>query len=408
MVADDDDPNLFQYSAGLVGEGFSGGPVFDEYLNIVGMHLKSGNGASYLDVVKGHVPTRNGNGYAYALKMDAAFQFLARLKCPVPKLESLSMPLFGAPAPAPAAPMRFSQLLATGTYQMEGTSGPLLLVVTSNASDSSYTARLTGGFLLTFVGGVKDQDGLTFSFNNLQAGSQVVVLNGNPLPVPGASLKVTLDRSGQATGRLTGMINILVTTGGALPHRRAGTKTEGEGAPATTVTGQISATYRITEAAQQSLPMPPAAESPAAAATNTITSARTQDRSNISSPVELCAGGCRTRIGDLKMTAQYEYPHWTYPSLKCDERVFQLPANLPSKPYLHSIVCRGPNPRGAEVTLINFRLSETDRMKDQDVVILYSDAVGIGSFLGTDHQLWRVKVYGTSSIEDMSIEMSRR
>ena len=106
------------------------------------------------------------------------------------------------------------------------------------------------------------------------------------------------------------------------------------------------------------------------------------------------------------MTARYSYPHPTYASLTCEEKVFHLPANWPGGPYLHSIVCVGPNANGIPVKLINFRLAATDRIKDQDSVIVFSDGYGRGSFLSAG-KLWRVKIYGIGSLESMTIQVSR-
>jgi hypothetical protein len=57
------------------------------------------------------------------------------------------------------------------------------------------------------------------------------------------------------------------------------------------------------------------------------------------------------------------------------------------------------------VVLINFRLANTDRVKDQDAVIVFNDGNGLGHFqAGRNGRLWRVKIYGTGDlVESMSI-----
>ncbi len=128
-------------------------------------------------------------------------------------------------------------------------------------------------------------------------------------------------------------------------------------------------------------------------------------RSGGSSPADPCADGCKADIGSFKMVKRYQYPHPTFGTLKCDEKVFELTAGWPGGPYLHSVVCDGPNARGVPVTLINFRLAKSDRVKDEDVTIFFDNATGVGKFLGADRHPWRVKIYGTGSVESMSIEI---
>lgn len=119
-----------------------------------------------------------------------------------------------------------------------------------------------------------------------------------------------------------------------------------------------------------------------------------------------CAGGCNAVIGSLKFVRRYEYPHPTYSSLNCEEKVFKLPPDWPGGPYLHAVVCKGPNANRVPITIINFRLAASDRVKDEDVTILYDNVTGQGFFRSVDLQNWRVKIYGPSAIESMSIEMT--
>jgi Sel1 repeat len=77
--------NRFEYTNVSVGPGFSGGPVFDRYGNVVGMH----------DVL-----TADEAHYAIAIKIDSALQTLQALDYAVPKAVPFSMPQFG-PAGVP-------------------------------------------------------------------------------------------------------------------------------------------------------------------------------------------------------------------------------------------------------------------------------------------------------------------
>ena len=66
----DADPQRFEYTNVSVGEGFSGGPIFDQYDNVIGMH---------------DAMSPRGN-YAIAIKIESAFQALDALGYNVPKL----------------------------------------------------------------------------------------------------------------------------------------------------------------------------------------------------------------------------------------------------------------------------------------------------------------------------------
>ncbi len=83
------DAQRFEYTNTSVGVGFSGGPVFDQYGNVVGMHdALSGDEAHY----------------AIAIKIDSALQTLGALDYAVPKAVPFSMPQFSASG-VPATPV---------------------------------------------------------------------------------------------------------------------------------------------------------------------------------------------------------------------------------------------------------------------------------------------------------------
>ncbi len=122
-LSHDGDVQKFEYSNTSVGEGFSGGPVFDDYLNVIGMH-----------------DALNGDGsYGIAVKIDSALQTLQALGYTVPQATASVFP-YSMPKPAAARPaaaaspcssgceMKFGQLKMTqayrstmnkGTYSME-------------------------------------------------------------------------------------------------------------------------------------------------------------------------------------------------------------------------------------------------------------------------------------------------
>ncbi|WP_263355856.1 S1 family peptidase [Acidicapsa ligni] len=83
----DGDPQKFEYSNVSVGEGFSGGPIFDDYQEIIGMHT-----------------ALNGEGsYAVADKIDSALQVLEALEYKVPKAGAVVIP---PPVITPGNPTR--------------------------------------------------------------------------------------------------------------------------------------------------------------------------------------------------------------------------------------------------------------------------------------------------------------
>lgn len=75
-LSHDGDPQKFEYSNVSVDTGFSGGPIFDDYTNIIGMHdARSGDGS-----------------YAVGIKIDSALQVLEALDYTVPKAGSTVIP----------------------------------------------------------------------------------------------------------------------------------------------------------------------------------------------------------------------------------------------------------------------------------------------------------------------------
>ena len=96
-LSHDGNPQEFEYTSLSVGEGFSGGPIFDDYSDIIGMH----------DVLS---PDEK---YAVAVKIVAALQVLEALDYDVPKAGPAVMP-FMTPsttaAPAPAGPLDSGRL----------------------------------------------------------------------------------------------------------------------------------------------------------------------------------------------------------------------------------------------------------------------------------------------------------
>ncbi len=78
------DVQRFEYTNVSVGVGFSGGPVFDQYGNVIGMHDAMTTEISNLP------------RYAVAVKIDSALQTLEALGCAVPKAGPFSMPQLNA------------------------------------------------------------------------------------------------------------------------------------------------------------------------------------------------------------------------------------------------------------------------------------------------------------------------
>jgi hypothetical protein len=248
----------------------------------------------------------------------------------------------------------------------------------------------------------------------------VFLFNGSALKVNAGSLRLVLNQPSNLTGTLTGTFQF---TGAA--RTSADRYDRNSSSPAArsrdsdqTISGQIVGTFLQTLDPKDSpRPSPsgagttlPSASTPASVesgAPNPASPLAARSRAN-NDTTGFCPSGCNARIGDFKLVARYQYPHPTWGTLKCEEKAFQLPSNWPGGPYLHSVVCKGPNANGVPITLVNFRLAATERVKDQDIVIVFDNATGQGSFRGTNRQYWRVKIYGTDDVESMTIEMARK
>ncbi len=182
-------------NTGGVGVGFSGGPVFDDYANLIGIH----------DAGAGDKLGKIG----LAIKIDAAFKTLKSLGYTVPKLGPGFLSTLGQPTQAAAAkPMRISQLTVNGTFQpVGGESGQMLVTLTPNAGGSTYTARLRGGFGATFVNGTANENEQTFTFKTLQTGMSIMPLGDKYLNVTGGSLSLAINQTRSATGVALGNVS---------------------------------------------------------------------------------------------------------------------------------------------------------------------------------------------------------
>ncbi len=104
------DIQKFEYTNVSVGEGFSGGPVFDQYGNVIGMH----------DALDG------GGNFAVAIKIDSALQTLEALDYTVPKPESGALPVTvtvsqsGGLPPAATTPARQNSYAADMEHYQAG------------------------------------------------------------------------------------------------------------------------------------------------------------------------------------------------------------------------------------------------------------------------------------------------
>ena len=75
----------FEYTNTSVGPGLSGGPVFDQYGSVVGLHTARG-GNAYLR-------------FGVALRIEAVFDCLKQARVPVPQLARFGMPGMEMPQP---------------------------------------------------------------------------------------------------------------------------------------------------------------------------------------------------------------------------------------------------------------------------------------------------------------------
>ncbi len=325
--------------------------------------------------------------------------------------------------------VKLASLMANVTYQPSGfPSSQLMIQITPNAGDSTYTARTIGNIMVAFANGTAVIRGhaQTFTFDSITPGRNMVVLGSSYLSVTGASLLLALDPTSTSpnvsggSGSVSGTLSLTTTPyagwgpNGKSPH----SSTAGKGDTNVATSGQLIGSYTATLVPKGSPATSPATVAPevspgTTAATMASGLPNPYDRSRANRPTdggtnELCPSGCNAKIGDFKVVARYQYPHPTWGTLGCEEKVFRLPQTWPGGPYLHSVVCKGPNAHGIPITLVNFRLAATDRMKDQDVVILFVDANGEGAFMGPDRRAWRVKIYGTADVESMTIDMARK
>ena len=395
------DIRRFEYTSTSVGRGFSGGPIFDSYLNVIGMH----------DALTGD------KRFAVGIKIDSAFETLNALGINVPKVESS---ILGGPGtadvthPPGGADTTISTLTISGVFQPKGLpSAQMMIVVTPDSGGTTYTARMMGATIATFTNGVVDDQQRSFRFSSVQPGVVSAASYGSYLRFTNGSLTLTFtqDAGSQGVQTQSGTVRgVAELSGSVLEGRKAGrTSSDGAGRPGE-VSGEISGTYTailVPKATRSNSPAePPGIAAQPGAPPPSREGLGSGEDPRFQAAQNPCIGGCNAMLGDLKVTARYSYPHPTYASLTCEEKVFHLPANWPGGPYLHSIVCVGPNANGIPVKLINFRLAATDRIKDQDSVIVFSDGNGHGSFLGAG-KLWRVKIYGIGSLESMTIQVSR-
>lgn len=307
------------------------------------------------------------------------------------------------PKPVSSTAMKLSHLQANITFQPAGApSGQLTLTLTPNAG-TTYSASVFGTIVVAFVNGTASNEGQKFSFDAIEPGRLPFAVGGAYYAVSGGALRIALTQtnapgSPTATGSLSGSLSLLgaaVTAArGRISAPQPGTDPAG-----ITLSGQITGTYYATM-------VPDVPGEPVAVAVPTVTA-----NPAFALPTVPCADGCSSKIGDFNHVAQYTYAHPMYPSLKCDERVFKLPADWPGGPFLHSVVCKGLNPNRANVTLINFRLAATARDHDEDVTILFDGATGSGSIPSTRTERlrqgpWRVKIFGGGEVvESMTIEV---
>lgn len=248
----DHDPQRFEYTNVSVGEGFSGGPVFNDYAEVVGMHVASGH-----------------EGYVVAIKIDFVLQTLKALGYNVPKPEpglisQLSQPGTVAPI-GPAKPTRVSQLMVNGTFQPAGLpSGPAQIILTPNAG-STYTATFTGaGLMATFTNGTASANDQVFTFNSLQQGRTAALLDGKYFVASGGSLTLSVNQTNSgataSTGNVSGSVNLVGTASETRPKPAYGRAAPPNDAPfaSAKLSGQIIGTYTAM-LVPKDMPVPPTA-----------------------------------------------------------------------------------------------------------------------------------------------------
>ena len=323
---------------------------------------------------------------------------------------------------------KMATLTANVTFQPSGfPSSQMVIQITPNAGDSTYTANIMGGTMLAFTNGTGAirEHTQTFTFNSITPGRNVMALGGGSFVlISVGSLSLAVDQKSNssaasfANGNVSGTLS-LTGTPYAGRNRNETSRQSSTAATSNTnvaISGQLVGIYTETlvpkEAQGTSLAAVPPAASPGSTPAPVASGRPDPDaRLKANRPAyddapDFCPSGCDGRIGDFKRVARYQYPHPTWGTLKCEEKVFQFPPTWPGGPYLHSVVCKGPNANGVPITLVNFRMAATDQVKDQDVEILFVDATGQGKFMGADGKAWRVKIYGTSDVESMTIQMA--
>lgn len=173
---DGEDTRMFEYTPNSVGNGFSGGPVFDDMGYIIGMHDK-------LTGLK---------DYAVAINIQSTIEMLKALGYDVP-----AGPSNDGVTGNSGKPLKMGTLQINGTFQPEGApSSQTVITITPNAGNKTYTASLLG--MMTFVGGASSDGGKTFVFPSVQSGGHY--LQGTTLFSISAGLLTVKLGEGTASG----------------------------------------------------------------------------------------------------------------------------------------------------------------------------------------------------------------
>jgi hypothetical protein len=326
--------------------------------------------------------------------------------------------------------MVMTNMTVSAAFQPAGLSGMQITIgVTPNAGNT-YTATLRSNsapdvVVATLVNGVATDDGKTLTFESLQRSENVPMSafyssGGVMYTLSAATLTMTLTPSGsgegagQASGSMRGFLNFSgrpITMGGRgfTPDPKTGD---------VTASGQVLGTYSQTLVADTGQPLSAPVPQPTGVATfrtSPLPRVGVDGSKPFTMPKIKCAEACTAKIGDFKRVARYSHPHPQYPTLTCDEKVFQLPEDWPGGPFLHTVVCKGPNARGTTITIVNIRLARSAREHDEDTTILFTGAAGLGTIGAHQDQPgrppsgpWNVKVFGDQDVESMSIEVSLR
>ena len=231
------DTRRFEYTAVSVGRGFSGGPILDNYGNIIGMH----------DALTGD------KHFAVGIKIDSAFQTLDALGVNTPKATDSLLGSSGPQGAGTGDPraqaasrpaMTMSDLTVNGTLQpKDAPSSQVAIRVTPDAGNATFTALLMGGgSAVTFTKGVASDEGRTLTFSSIQRG--MVVFGSTYLQLSGGSLNLKLVGSSTALvsleqGNVSGSFQL---TGSAVQGRKVFGRMAPNGPP-TTIQGDIIGTY---------------------------------------------------------------------------------------------------------------------------------------------------------------------